>query len=283
MNRPEDNVPPSSASTSVRREIVRRARAAWPRFETDVDEFGNKVVALLSPELPSEAALKNIRVEDLYLAHACSEGDQRALQAFATESARVVLAVAKQLRVPDDEVEDVRQRLWYKLFVKSAAGHAKILDYRGTGQLRDWLRVLAARLMLDQLRKQKRRESDGRVQLLALTEPVVEADPEARGLQRQYRHLFRRAFESAVSSLGPEERNILRCHYVAGMSTDQIGKAFGIHKATAARHLARARSELLDGTRARLKVDLSFDSYELNSAMRLFDGELSISLSRLLG
>lgn len=67
-----------------------------------------------------------------------------------------------------------------------------------------------------------------------------------------------------------------------GMSTEQLAQAFGIHKATAARHVARARDKLLQFTRDRLKVQLGADSGELDSVMRLFDGEFSVSLSRLL-
>ena len=61
-----------------------------------------------------------------------------------------------------------------------------------------------------------------------------------------------------------------------------VGADRGTHKATAARHLAKARDKLLRGTRARLKRELGVDSGELDSVMRLFDEEMSVSLSRLL-
>ena len=111
---------------------------------------------------------------------------------------------------------------------------------------------------------------------------MPDADPELAHIRERYRSEFHAAFGKAVSALDPEERNLLRCTYLNGMSTDELGRAFGMHKATAARHLSKARDKLLDLTRAELKEQLGANSGELDSVIRLFDGELSISLSRLL-
>jgi len=111
---------------------------------------------------------------------------------------------------------------------------------------------------------------------------VAEADPELASVRRQYQVAFRAAFRAAVDGLVPEERNMLKCHYLMGMSTEQIGKAFGIHKATAARCLVRTREKLLLETRELVKRSLRANTDELSSVMRLFDDGLSTSLSGLL-
>jgi RNA polymerase sigma-70 factor (ECF subfamily) len=85
-----------------------------------------------------------------------------------------------------------------------------------------------------------------------------------------------------VQALEPEARNLLGCHYILGMSTGQLAKAFGTHKATAARHLARAREKLLDNMCAGLKSQFGAADAEVDSVMGLLGGDLSVSLSTLL-
>ena len=111
---------------------------------------------------------------------------------------------------------------------------------------------------------------------------MLSSGSELAHIRERYRNEFQAAFGKAVSGLDPEERNLMRCTYLNGMSTDELGRAFGMHKATAARHLSKARDKLLALTRAELKEHLGANSSELDSVIRLFDGELSISLSRLL-
>jgi RNA polymerase sigma-70 factor (ECF subfamily) len=263
--------------------IVQRARAAWPELNVPVEPFAQRAVALADSNAPPKEVLKTLAVEDLFLAHACAQGDQVALKAFAKECDGDLRSLAIKLKISDSDFDDIRQRLWDKLFLVAPDHSKKILEYRGEGKLRHWFRVLAARTMLDDLRKAKRGAnrpfiSDDN----ALWSAAPDVDPELGNIRQQYKDAFRCAFENAVRGLEPEERNILRCHYLLGMSSEQMAQAFGTHKATAARHVARAREKLLQFTRDRLKVHLGADSGELDSVMRLFDGEMSVSLSRLL-
>jgi RNA polymerase sigma-70 factor (ECF subfamily) len=238
---------------------------------------------MVDQTLPAEDALRQIAIEDLFLAYACSLSDKKALKLFASECDGELRAVANKLRISTSDFDDVRQRLWDKLFLASGDRSPKILEYRGKGQLRHWFRVLAARSILDDLRKSKRFEGlniEPGDSALWRTAPQV--DPELANIRQRYKDDFRAAFESALKALEPEERNLLKGHYVGGMSTEQLAKAFGIHKATAARHIAKARDKLLEHTRAHLKSQLGANSDDLDSVMRLFDGEMSISLSRML-
>jgi RNA polymerase sigma-70 factor (ECF subfamily) len=263
--------------------IAERARSAWPFSSIDERGFVKYVLTIVDRTLPAQDALRQLAIEDLFLAYACSLGDKKALKAFAKECDGELQAVANKLRISNSDFDDIRQGLWDKLFLASGDRPAKILEYRGTGQLRHWFRVLAARSILNDLRKSKRFENldiDPGDSALWRTAPQI--DPELANIRQRYKEEFRFAFECAVKALEPEERNLLRGYYVGGMSTDQLARAFGIHKATAARHVAKAREKLLDHTRTQLKSKLGANSEDLDSVMRLFDGEMSISLSRLL-
>ena len=272
-----------SGEQILARRIRERALMAWPNLSVDAEPFIARVLACRESTADTEHAVDSLAIEDLFLAYACSTGNTLALAAFAREFDGEFRSVTNKLHVTASDRDDLRQSLWNKLFLTSETQCPKILEYLGKGPLRHWFRVLATRLVLDELRKEKRLEvSRAMVTEQALSEGVPDADPELAHIRERYKGEFRAAFGKAVNALDPEERNLLRCTYLNGMSTDELGRAFGMHKATAARHLLKARDKLLDLTRAELKEQLGANSGELDSVIRLFDGELSISLSRLL-
>jgi RNA polymerase sigma-70 factor, ECF subfamily len=262
--------------------VIERARAAWPQFQIKMDRFAAHLSSVLDHSLPLREALEQLAIEDLYLAYACSENDAAALKSFARNYDEELRAITAKLRISSSEFDDIRQGLWNKLFLSNGNNPPAILKYGGRGQLRHWFRVLATRSILDEVRRAKSPEA---LQLLSnpdLNQAAAEADPELANIRHQYEDTFRVAFEKAVNALDSQERNLLKCHYIRGMSTDQLARAFGMHKATAARHVIKAREKLLEFTRFRLKAELGASSSELDSVMRLFDGEMSVSFSRLL-
>ncbi len=267
----------------LKEEIARRVEAAWPTLQLELSPFIEWVCTILEQQYPPSDAMARLNIEDLFLAYACSKGDPSALKTFERECAGELRAVAAKLRIADSDRDDVHQKLRDKLFTNNPGCRMRILEYHGSGLLRHWFRVLATRCILDELRESKRRKHR---QLhsndAALSLKVTESDPELASVRRQHQVAFRAAFRTAVRGLEPAERNVLKCHYLMGMSTEQIGKAFGIHKATAARHLARTREKLLRDTRGLVKTSLRANTDELSSVMQLFDEGLSTSLSGLL-
>src|SRR5262249_30883742 len=153
-----------------------------------------------------------------------------------------------------------------KLFVGSG-GRPRILDYSGRGKLRFWFRVAAGRNLLDDVRKKTPLGSAAKDEAL-LDLPSSEADPEILHMKPLDRHEFNLAFEEAARALTPEDRNALRSYYAHGMSIDEIAAAFGVHRATAARRVNRAREKLLSDTQRRLAARLALSQRELDSIMR---------------
>src|SRR5262245_6824044 len=226
------------------------------------------------------AAIESLAVEDLYLAFACSRGDSKALAAFEREMRKDLEAAFAKLRVPPSRRDDARQQLWEKLFV--GPPHPRILDYSGIGRLRFWFRVTVLRGLLDDLRAEKRS-----IEVLSddvvLGTPAAGSDPEIEHLKKVYRGEVAAAFEETIRGLSPEDRNVLRSYYARQMSIDEIGAAFGIHRATAARRVNGARERLLTETRRRLSEKLALKSGDLDSMFRLIESRLHISVGRLLG
>ena len=155
--------------------IRERARLAWPQVELDIEPFVGRVLSLIDSKAPAREALNNLAVEDLFLAYACGNGDAIAFKAFTKDCEVELKAVAQKLRISESDLDDARQILWGKLFLESAGHSKKILEYRGAGRLRHWFRVLAARTILDELRKTKR---NGNQQFFGARQHSLECGPQ---------------------------------------------------------------------------------------------------------
>jgi RNA polymerase sigma-70 factor (ECF subfamily) len=75
----------------------------------------------------------------------------------------------------------------------------------------------------------------------------------------------------------------LRHATIDGLTLDQIAATYQVHRATVARTLASARQKLLETTRAGVIANLGIVSAELDSAIKLLDSQIDLSLSRVLG
>jgi RNA polymerase sigma-70 factor (ECF subfamily) len=255
------------------------ARAAYPDVRVDDDRF----LAHLARCLPAEEtadALATLHGADLYLALACGLGDPRAIaeleKRFIAEVPDSLTRLAQKVQ-PDEVVQVLRA----KLLVAEQGATPKILDYSGRGPLGGWLRVAAIRTALDLTRRgANERPSAGDDALLEV--PASIEDPELEHIRARHRADFKSAFEAALRSLSKEDRNILRLHLVDSLNIDEIGTIFQVHRATAARWIARCREKVHDETRRILLERLRIGDTELTSILGIVRSQLDLSINRLL-
>src|SRR5262249_55389258 len=193
-------------------------------------------------------------------------GEARALEVFeARYFPDIDLALLRETRSTELHAE-VAQLLRTQFFVAEPGASPQIVLYAGRGELRNWVRAAIVRTILKLVTRKPREVSTEEHLLSAL--PSKEVDPELAHMKDVYRAEFRRAFGEAMASLASEERNLLRYAFVDGLNVDEIGALQGVHRATAARWLARARNHLLAEVRRRLMQRLNVDKGELASIMR---------------
>jgi RNA polymerase sigma-70 factor (ECF subfamily) len=111
---------------------------------------------------------------------------------------------------------------------------------------------------------------------------VTTIDPSLDALKAEYRGEFAAALREAITDLGPEDRALLRQQVVDGMSIDDVGAAFGVHRATAARWLLRAKDALVQATHQRLAARLVLPVEQIDSVIRLVSSQLDASVVRYL-
>jgi RNA polymerase sigma-70 factor (ECF subfamily) len=259
--------------------LLATARAAWPDVHVPPERFLAFVVERLSATAADPLA--DLRVEDLYLACGCLEGDARALEAFrATVLPGVRAALGRDGAL--ELYDEIAQLLMTQLFVADGKRRPAALGYRGRGRLGGYVQIMAVRAARRQRRSGGARPRGEEIDAL-VEGALVAADPELDALKRQYRGVFKRAFERAFATLSARERMILRYEHVEGLNIDAIGVLYGVHRATVARWRAKARAALLNQTRRVFVGELDMESREFSSVMRLIESQFDLSLSRLLG
>ena len=120
-------------------------------------EFAARHVTPTSPRSTSTG----LRPADLYPACACARGDADAIAAFDRDYMREVDIALARMRVGPPRLSDVKQLVRQRLFVGGGTAGAptspgKIAEYGGRGDLRRWVRSVAVRTCLNDLRKGKR-------------------------------------------------------------------------------------------------------------------------------
>jgi RNA polymerase sigma-70 factor (ECF subfamily) len=256
--------------------VLETARSAWPDVHVPPAEFRDYVLARTAGDaLPSPET-----AAALYLACGCVRGDPAALRAFDRSYLSEIPASIRRMRLPPDQVDELVQGMRQHLLVGRDGAPPKIADYSGHGDLRGWLRVTATRNAIRAARKQSPASLDDVDS--ALEARSADDDPELSYMKALYRDAFRTAFHAALESLEPREKNLLRQHFVDGLTVDDVGRMYGVHRATAARWIVKARDDLLDRTRTAFAERAGVGARECNSVLRLVQSRLDVTLRRLL-
>jgi RNA polymerase sigma-70 factor (ECF subfamily) len=92
---------------------------------------------------------------------------------------------------------------------------------------------------------------------------------------------LRAAMQSAIATLPARSRAILRLYYADGHGVEEIGRAYRVHASSVSRWLAKARSDILAETRARLMERLSASESQIDSFLA-HAASVEISLDSIL-
>jgi len=264
--------------------LVAEGRAAWPELAVDARLVVEFIARHVTAEL-ADAVLDGLRPADLYLACACARQVPGAVAAFDRDYMREVDVALSRMRIGPPRLHDVKQLVRQRLFVGPAGpanGPGKIAEYAGRGDLRRWVRSVAVRTCLNELRKGRREILVDDDQLIA-RHAIATDDPELEYMKRTYAHEFRTAFGEALAQLGAREQTLLRYHHVDGLNIDEIGAIYRIHRVTAFRWLEKAKEVLVRSTLELLRARLRLPAGELDSVLRMIRSQIHLSLVRHLG
>ncbi len=224
-----------------------RALEKYPGIRLAPDDLEQFLAARHAEGASDDAGIE----EDLCLAFACAQGDPKALVYVDRLVLSQVPKMLRHMRLADATVDDVQQELRVLLLVPKEGQPGKIADFGGRSPLFAWVRVSAIRLALRSSRKKGARAEVGDDEAIVSRESGI--DEALLFLKDDQRRVFRDALCAAVAGLPADDVMRLRLHYIDGLSLDDLARLEGVHRATVARWLSKARESILAGTKEGLR------------------------------
>jgi RNA polymerase sigma-70 factor (ECF subfamily) len=273
------------AEFEVRLEEIRRALlAAWPEGPPRGGSFWAELARCIPDDIDEAAALTalaGVHAVDLHLTFCCRHGDTQALGRFERDHLAAQAAAVSRIDASGAFVDEVLQRVRMKLLVAEPGEPAKLAHYTGKGPLRTWLRVVAIR---EALNLRASRSHDGEVADDALLRlDGGRTDPELGLLKDEYRAEFREALVDALAVLDAAERNLLRLHYLHGLTLEELGRLLDVHRSSVARRIAKVRETVLSATRRALLTRLAIGRAEFGDLVAMLESRWDLSIERALG
>jgi RNA polymerase sigma-70 factor (ECF subfamily) len=221
-----------------------------------------------------------VAIDDLALAFAAVRGDANAvtdLYALVERAARPALAVAGyNTAITDDTIQETSIRL---LVGPIGESRPLLLGYQGRAPLVSWIKTIALRTAARLVEINRRISGDDSM----LTELAAVEDPARDVLRAELRPAVRAAYASAVKNLSYVDRELLASVIVRGETIDHLARTNGIHRATAARWVGRARAALDDALRRELATALAVPADDVSSLMSAIATSIELTPAQLVG
>ena len=295
-NAPNFGVTPENFSVSLGRTINKFANASKAELTVkDAADF-----------------LEQIQADDLFLAIACANGNERAWWEFDQAHRSYMERVARHLARTEVDATDIVDTVYEQLYgtrIVDGERVSKFATYSGRGSLRGWLRTVIWHSLVD-----RHRAGHDEVSLDEMTETVGEGGAHANFAEQpaggdadmvdqitreRYRKATVAAIESAFNSLEPHEKLILLYYHVENLKLREISRLVEnedsplrgwfqrrsatrdknpsgrIHESTVMRWLEKCYARVLQGFRTRLKSDSGFTDEEIAICTELATQDLA--------
>jgi RNA polymerase sigma-70 factor, ECF subfamily len=213
-----------------------------------------------SPEQAQQKAdfCAGLRLEELALARACAEGNERAWQDFISRYRQKLHRMALHITRDGAHAAELADSLFADLYgvnARDGLRRSKLVFYTGRGSLEGWLRTVMAQEFINRYRKQKRtvsleEQTEAGVQFAAAV-----PDPAAtlsRTSDRASDQRLEAATDEALAELSAEDRFTLASYYLDGRTLAEIARTLGLHESSISRRLDR----LATGLRKRILAGL---------------------------
>lgn len=251
--------------------LYERCTESAPNFGVQVDQFSSSIHKTITKYLyagdtsteVSDGELNNffeqLQADDLFMAIACANGNERAWWEFDQQHRPYLERVARHLAKTEGDAQDVIDTVYVELYgtrVVDGERVSKFSTYSGRGSLRGWLRTVIWHSLVD-----LHRASHDEVSLDEMTETVGEgaahasfAEEKSDGELEMIDHIAReryriatvKAIGKAFESLDDHEKLLLLYYHVENLKLREIAKLVE-NEASPLRGWFQRRSQNKDG------------------------------------
>lgn len=245
---------------------------------TAVAAYAPVTAAALRAHLAAIGPCEPSALADLALAFAAARGHDGATRTVHARLAGPMRAAILRAGYTSTIADDAMQEALIVLLVGAAGGSPALATYKGRATLAAWAKTIALRVAA------RIHAARGTLAPDAHDDPHLAGVDElvGRGLRAELRGPVVRAFDKAASALSMFDRELLRAVIVRGRSMEQLASEHGVHRATVARWLGRARGELDTTMRAELAGALALSESEVSSVLRTVHTSLVLPVEPLL-
>jgi RNA polymerase sigma-70 factor len=304
-------------------EMYARCVETAPNFGVTPDAFKTSLSRTLdrffnaSPDTPPTDAetlefLGQLQTDDLFLAIACTNGNERAWWEFDQHHRSYIERIARHLAKTDIDAQEVIDCVYVELYgtrVVDGARMSKFATYSGRGSMRGWLRTVIWHSLVD-----LHRAGHDEVSLDEMTENVGEgmahasfASPAPGGehemvdemARNKYRAATLASIDTAFSSLEDHEKLLLLYYHVEQLRLREIARlvekedsplrawfqrrsqsrennpAGRIHESTIMRWLEKSYSKILQMFKAELATKHGLGEEEVDICLELATQDLA--------
>ncbi len=173
-------------------------------------------------------------MEDSELVHQVIGGNNNAFRFLVSKHQRLVLHVVGRIVQQQDQVEDVCQDVFIKVF-------KTLKNFRGDSKLSTWIASIAYNTAITHIRKQKRRN-----ELSYNEQPLLLADEQDSGLNQKVLEIeeAHRYLLKLIETLPVHYRTVLTLYHLEEFSYKEIVEITGMPEGTIKSYLNRARTLL---------------------------------------
>ena len=307
---------------STTEQMFEQCRENAPNFGVTLDCFRTSLSVTVSKLAGASATpltekelsdfLAQIQADDLFMAIACANGNERSWWDFDQQHRAYMERVARHLARTEVDATDIVDTVYEQLYgtrIVDGERVSKFSTYSGRGSIRGWLRTVIWHSLVD-----RHRAGHDEVSLDEMTETVGEGMAHANFAEQptggdaemvdqiareRYRKVTVAAIETAFGSLEDHEKLILLYYHVENLKLREISRmvesedsplrawfqrrsqareknpAGKIHESTVMRWLEKCYGKVLAGFRSQLLTEAGLTEAELAICMELATQDLA--------
>lgn len=174
------------------------------------------------------------RQEERWIAR-CRQGETQAFRFLVERYERMVRGVIRRLIAAEHDVDELAQQSF-------VSAYEKLAQFNGSCQFSTWLCQIALNKARDAMRARRHRENDVDVDELELEGD--DGGPQAQFEAQQDEQRRDRQLQAALSSLKPEDRELIVLKYIEGYGYDTVAEMLGCTVQAAKVRSLRARERM---------------------------------------